>query len=278
MKIDAHQHYWKLQRGDYGWLAPELAELYRDFGPEELKPALEASGIGRSIAVQAAPTIAETEYLLALCLQESTLAGVVGWVDLEDERVEERLDSLLSSGYLLGIRPMLQDLPDDRHILRPAVLKGLQAVADRGLTLDLLVRPRHLLHAAEMLDRVASLRAVVDHIGKPDMERGDDRGVWEEGMAALAANSRTACKLSGLVTEAGSAWSPELIAPYTDRAVSLFGPRRLLYGSDWPVCLPFAGYAEVLKLADRLLPKHWGPSEKEAVMGGNAMEWYPLKE
>ncbi|QJC54393.1 amidohydrolase family protein [Paenibacillus albicereus] len=274
--MDAHQHYWKLSRGDYGWLTPELGPLYRDYGPDELAPLLAREGFFRSIVVQAAPTLAETEYLLDLCEREATLAGAVGWVDLEEERVEETLDRLLASPYLLGIRPMLQDLADDRWIERPRVIRGLRAASERGLTLDVLVRPPQMAAAARALEQVPELRAVLDHIGKPDMAAGSRRRVWSDGLRELAARPRTACKLSGLVTEAGAGWSPETVRPHAEEALERFGPERVLFGSDWPVCLPAAEYGEVAELARTLLPASWSEAQRRDAFGGNAARWYGL--
>ncbi|MEK8127561.1 amidohydrolase family protein [Paenibacillus filicis] len=276
MRIDAHQHYWKVERGDYGWLTPEQGILYRDYGPDELCPELAQQQMERTIVVQAAPTVGETRYLLELCEREESLAGVVGWVDLEDDGVERLLDELARSPYFKGVRPMLQDLEDDAYILRSQVLRSLSLLAERGLTLDILVRPRHLPYVAEMLERVPELAAVVDHIAKPAIA-GGELEPWLSGLEKVASHPQVFCKLSGLVTEADLAhWTDADIRPYVTEVCRLFGPERLMFGSDWPVCLLAASYGEVAALLERLLPDSWGEAERAAVFGGNAARFYRI--
>ncbi|KIL40474.1 amidohydrolase [Gordoniibacillus kamchatkensis] len=276
MRIDAHQHYWRLDRGDYGWLTPDAGILYRDYGPSDLAPHLRSRGIGATVAVQAAPTVAETEYLLTLCAGEPTLAGVVGWVDPEADDFEATLVRLKRSPYFLGIRPMLQDLEDDAYIVRPKVLESLRTLVRHDLALDLLVRPRQLPHAAAMLAAVPGLRAVVDHIAKPDIAAGITEP-WRSDLAAVAAYPNVYCKLSGMVTEADHrAWRREHLEPYIREVCRLFGPQRVMFGSDWPVCLLAASYDEVAAALEASLPPEWTEADRAAVFGANAAAFYRI--
>lgn len=276
MRIDAHQHYWRPERGDYGWLTPNAGVLYRDYGPSDLAPHLRTHRIDATVVVQAAPTVAETEYLLSLCAGEPTLAGVVGWIDPEADDFETTLVRLKQSPYFLGIRPMLQDLEDDAFIVRPKVLESLRTLARHDLALDLLVRPRHLPHAAALLAAVPGLRAVVDHIAKPGIAEGAFEP-WRSDLAAVAAFPNVYCKLSGMVTEADhSHWRREHLEPYIREACLLFGPQRVLFGSDWPVCLLAASYDRVVEALEASLPPEWTDEEKAAVFGANAAAFYRI--
>ncbi|WP_420013081.1 amidohydrolase family protein [Tateyamaria sp.] len=234
MRIDTHQHFWKLDRGDYGWLTPELAPLYRDFAPSDLKPLLDAAGIDGTIAVQAADTEAETEYLLSLTQEHDWIVGVVGWVDLEAPSAVDSLYRLAAHPKLVGIRPMIQDLADDAWMLRDAIAPALAAMAALDLTFDALVMPRHLVHLKAFLARYPDLRVVVDHCAKPEI-RNQAFEPWASDMTQIAANPQVFCKVSGLVTEANADWTAEDLAPYVAHVVQAFGPARVLFGSDWPV-------------------------------------------
>ncbi|SDD31390.1 L-fuconolactonase [Paenibacillus sp. UNCCL117] len=276
MRIDAHQHYWQVARGDYGWLTPEQGVLYRDYGPDDLRPELLRQQIKRTIVVQAAPTVEETRYLLELCEREETLAGVVGWVDLEADGVEQVLDELAQSPYFKGVRPMLQDMEDDAYITRDRVVRSLELLAERGLALDILIRSRHLPYVLQMLERVPGLRAVIDHIAKPDIA-GGEREPWLSGLEAAASHLNVYCKLSGMVTEADLAnWTESDIRPYVTEVCRMFGPDRLMFGSDWPVCLLAASYEDVVRLIERTLPESWTSADRTAVFGGNAARFYRI--
>jgi len=275
MRIDAHQHYWKTERNDYGWLTPETGLLYKDYLPEQLHGHLNKHAIDRTIVVQAAPTVEETEFLLSLCEQDPTLAGVVGWIDLEADDFRETYARLRQNPYFVGIRPMLQDLPDDRWILRPKVLEALQVLAADRFAIDLLAKPRHLPHIVELLERVPDLHAVVDHIAKPFIK---DRIMepWGEHIRQIAAYGNVFCKLSGMVNEADTDWKPDDFVPYVRHVVEAFGPDRLLFGSDWPVCLLAASYDQVIGLVQQTLPSTLTADELEAIFGGNAIRFYGL--
>jgi len=272
--IDSHQHFWTIARGDYGWMGPHVAPLLRDFTPDDLAPLMVRTGITRTIAVQAADSEAETEFLLQLAERTEFIAGVVGWLDMDSDVFPERLDHLGRSPRFVGLRPMLQDLPDDRYILRPRVLRHLGLVADRGLALDVLIFPRHLPHVREALALTPGLRAVIDHMAKPEIAAGT-LDPWREGIAAVAALPDVSCKLSGLVTEApAGSWTPDHLRPYVDHVVDCFGPDRLMFGSDWPVCTLAASYAEVNNAARLLTARHFGPAEMDKLFFTNAARFY----
>jgi L-fuconolactonase len=272
MRIDAHQHFWRLARGDYGWLTPDLAPIYRDFGPADLAPLLERHSINATILVQAAPSEGETEYLLALARQTPWVAGVVGWVPLDEVGAAARIESLAAEDRLVGLRPMLHDLTDDDWILRHDVGRGLAAMERQGLVLDALVRPRHLPSLLTMLDRHPGLAVVVDHAAKPEIGAGR-LGPWAADMTALAQRSQLSCKLSGLLTEAPAGASAEDLWPYVEHLLAVFGPGRLIWGSDWPVLNLAATYDAWLELTGALLSA-LSDAERAAVLGGNAAQTY----
>ena len=277
MRIDAHQHYWKVSRGDYGWMSPDMTVLYRDYQPADLEPLLKANGIDRTVVVQAAPTVAETEYLLDLADRHESSAKVVGWLDMESDDFAKELDRLARRPKFAGIRPMIQDLPDDAWMLRPAVLKNLAVLADRGFTFDFLIHPRHLDYALEVVRRVPGLRCVVDHIAKPDIKRGV-LDPWRDGIARLAEHPNVYCKLSGMVTEADhDKWTSDDLRPFARHAVACFGYERIMFGSDWPVCLLAATYDQVVAACRDILADDLTPEREKAVFGGNAARFYGIE-
>lgn len=234
MKIDAHQHFWKLARGDYSWLTPQLEQLYRDFGPADLKPLLDAAGIDGTIAVQAADTEEETGYLLSLAETHDWILGVVGWTDLEAPNAPATIERMAQSPKLVGLRPMIQDIEDDAWMLKVSLRPALDAMVEHDLTFDALVMPRHLQHLLEFLHIYPDLRVVIDHGAKPEIRNGHF-DTWAASMATLAKTSQTFCKLSGLATEAGPDCQPEDLSPYIAEILQEFTPARVLFGSDWPV-------------------------------------------
>lgn len=276
MQIDSHQHYWKLERGDYGWLTPKAGILYRDYLPQHLTDQLKACRIEKTVVVQAAPTVAETEYLLSLCEQEESLAGVVGWLDLESTGFAKEFSRLKTNPYFVGIRPMLQDLNDDKYILRPQVMKALQLMQEHQFPLDLLVFPRHLPYVQEVLNQLPELKAVVNHLAKPNIA-GDEWELWRSHIEAIAANPQVYCKLSGMVTEADlQKWKKEDFAPYVNHIFSIFGVNRIMFGSDWPVCRLAAEYQTVYMLAQELLSDKINEADREKIFGENAVRFYNL--
>lgn len=270
MMLDAHCHFWQLSRGDYGWLAGEggpLAPLRRDFRPEH------HPGSGPVIAVQAAPTLAETDWLLALAARHPRIRGVVGWVDLAAPGAVADLQRLAGNPRFLGIRPMLQDIADTGWLLRAPQPAALAALTDLGLRLDALVTPRHLDVLAGFVARNPDLPVVIDHAAKPVDGRDPD---WRAGMTALAAHRHVHCKLSGLLTELSPAALADplpALQAVVQPLLDLFGPERLIWGSDWPVLTLAAGYDRWRDLTAALLDP-LSASERAGVMGGNAARFY----
>ena len=273
--LDSHQHFWKVDRGDYDWMGPHVQPLLRDFMPDHLRPDMRRAGITHTIVVQAAQTEAETDFLLKLAEETDFIAGVIGWLDLDAPNFAERLDHYLKNPLFRGVRPMLQDLPDDAFILRPQVLNSLKYMAARSVPLDILTFTRHLPFVAGALRQVPDLRAVVDHISKPAIASGI-LDPWRAYMADIATFPHVSCKISGMVTEAGAAWSPENFQPYVDHVAAQFGAERLMFGSDWPVCTLAASYAEVNHLARALLERHFGPDDMDKIFKSNGARFYGL--
>jgi L-fuconolactonase len=275
--IDAHQHFWFLDRPWFGWPTPDLPQIYRDFGPADLRPYLLAGGVDETILVQVATDIAETAHLLALAECASFVAGVVGWVDLERPDVVDTLEGLAAKGKFIGIRPMIQSLPDAQWMLRPALVPGLAAVRDLGLTFDALVRPHHLPTLCAFVDRYPDLPVVLDHGAKPDIGKGrEGYEGWAEGIAALARRPQVFCKLSGLLTEAGARASREDLAPFIDHLLEKFEPHRLRWGSDWPVVETVAPYGTWLGMARAHLAR-LSDDERGLIFGGVATQFYGLR-
>lgn len=272
MRIDAHQHFWSLARGDYGWLTPALSVIHRDFGPADLAPILAEHGIARSILVQAAPTQAETAYLLDIAAQTPFVAGVVGWTDFDAPDAADRIATLGNDPLLVGLRPMVQDIADDGWLARPELAPAFEAMAAHGLVFDALLKPCHIAPMLTVLERHPDLACVIDHGAKPDLVSGDLAG-WRQGMAALAEHPRLSCKLSGLVTEAGPDWTLETLRPVVEHLLATFGPERLIFGSDWPVVTLRASYAQWIEAAETLLT---GLTEAQhaAIFSGNAQKLY----
>jgi L-fuconolactonase len=276
MRIDAHQHYWKLERGDYNWLTPGSGSLYRDYLPDNLKPLLAKCGIQKTIVVQAAPTIAETEFLLALAEKEPTIAGVVGWINLESDIFSEQLARLRKHPKFVGIRPMLQDLPEDDWILKDTVLKNVSILVEENFPLDILVFPRHLPHIIRLLEHFPNLIAVVDHLAKPYI-KDQVFEPWRENMAKIGKYPGVMCKLSGMVTEADHVnWKPDDLRPYVEHVLCVFGLDRVMFGSDWPVCTLAADYETVYRTLHDILPGNLSENEFDLVFGKNAAKFYRL--
>jgi L-fucono-1,5-lactonase len=278
MKVDAHHHFWDPARATYPWLTADLAAINRPFGPDDLEPLLEAAGIGRTVVVQARHGLDETRDLLEIAATSTFVAGVVGWVDLTDPAVPSTLDALRQAqggSRLVGIRHQVHDEPDPEWLLRPDVRRGLAAVAAAGLVFDLLVRPRELPAAFEIVRALPELRFVIDHLAKPPIRDGAIEP-WASLIAQFGPLENVSCKMSGLVTEADWAtWTVNDLAPYVRHALEVFGPGRLMFGSDWPVCLLAAAYPRVVEAAHGLMA-HLSEPEQESVFGGVAARVYRL--
>nr|WP_091911331.1 amidohydrolase family protein [Mesorhizobium sp. YR577] len=274
VRIDAHQHYWKIARGDYDWMGPPVAPIIRDYLPADLQPHLKAAGIEKTVLVQAAATLAETEFMLELAEREASIGGVVGWIDLDAPDAPAVLKRLAGHQKFRGIRPMLQDIDDTFFILAEHRVAVLEALPSLGLTFDALVQPRHLPVIAALADRLPELKIVVDHGAKPFIAKGVIEP-WASDMAALAQRPNVFAKISGLLTEAGADRSAAALKPYVDTLLSAFGPERLMFGSDWPVVELATTYDDWWRVANELTA---GLSEagREAILGGTAARFYRI--
>lgn len=274
MKIDAHQHFWLLERGDYSWLTPDLAPLYRDFAPADLLPLLESNNIDGTVLVQAAPTVAETRYMLSLAESHGFIKGVVGWVDFEADDVLETFSELAEHPKLVGLRPMIQDIENDAWMLNETFTPVYQEMIKRNLVFDALTLPQHLSNLNQLIKRHPSLNIVVDHASKPEIET-DKFDTWAKQMAEIATHSNVSVKLSGMVTEAGADWTVERLKPYVDHLLEHFGTHRIIWGSDWPVCTLASEYTQWCNATEGLLS---GLSDADIVdiLGHNAIRVYSL--
>jgi L-fuconolactonase len=277
-RIDAHHHFWRIGKYDYPWIEP-AGVLDRDFGPDELAPLIAQHEIERSILVQTIASLDETRWFLELAERHAWISGVVGWVNLTDADVAAILDNLIArhGRRLVGVRHNLHDEPDDRWVLRDDVSRGLSALAARGLGYDLLIRPRHLPVVLELIRRQPELRFVIDHAAKPAIAQGrfDD---WAAPLAAVAKHEHVFCKLSGLVTEADHRqWQAADLRPYMEHVLAVFGPARVMFGSDWPVCLLASSYERVVAALEQCI-EQLSASERAQVLGRTAAEFYRLTD
>jgi L-fucono-1,5-lactonase len=275
--VDAHQHFWRLDRGDYGWLQPNLGVLYRDYLPRDLAPLLKASNVDATVLVQAAATESETRYLLELGAECPFVSGVVGWVDFERVDAPQRIAAMVAAGngLLKGLRPMMQDIVDPDWVVRPQLDPAFNAMVEHGLSFDALVKPHHLSALRKRLHQHPDLRIVIDHAGKPNIA-GNAFSPWAEVMASLAQETAARCKLSGLLTEAGGDAGVEKLDSYAAHVFACFGPKRVMWGSDWPVLNSVCDYDRWLALARDLVARH-APGNEAAVFGGNAIAFYSLE-
>lgn len=273
MLIDAHAHFWQLGRHGCTWPTPDLTAIHGDRVPDDWQRNVAASGVSGVVAVQSQTDDRDTDWLLDLADAHACVAGVVGWVDLLADNAPARIAHLAARSALKGLRPMLQDLPEDDWILQPALERAIDAMQAHGLCFDALVRPRHLKVLKVFAERHPDLPIMIDHAGKPDIAHGRLEP-WRGDMAALAALPNTHCKLSGLVTEAGANWHARDLAPFVDHLLATFGPHRLLWGSDWPVVDMASDYIHWFQLAESLT--HLGDEDWAAVFGGNATRFYRL--
>ncbi len=276
MKIDSHQHFWKYDPARDTWITEEMSILKRDFLPEDLGREYQANGIDASIAVQADQSENETLFLLDLANRNSKIAGVVGWVDLCSSKVAERLAFFSQFEKLRGFRHIAQAEPDERFLLRDDFVRGIGCLREFGFTYDILIYPKQLPAALELVARLPEQRFIIDHMAKPEIKT---RGAasWATHMRNIAQNPNVYCKLSGLVTEADwHHWKSEDFKPYLDVIFDAFGPQRLMFGSDWPVCLLAGSYQQVKQVIEDYLNGH-SEDEKEKIFGNNAIGFYGLK-
>jgi len=276
MKIDSHQHFWRYDAVRDAWISDSMAVLRRDFLPEHLAAELAANGIDASIAVQADQSESETMFLLDLAEKNKWIAGVVGWVDLSSPRVGERLEYFSHSPKLRGFRHIAQSETDDRFVARRNFVNGVAQLRAFGFTYDFLIYPKQLPAAIELVARLPEQRFVIDHLAKPGIKFGKT-SPWAAQMKEVAQNNNVFCKLSGLVTEADwRHWKAVDFKPYLDAVFDAFGAERLMFGSDWPVCLLAATYRQVKQLIEEYV-NGFSQSDKGKIFGGNAARFYGLK-
>jgi L-fuconolactonase len=276
MMIDAHHHLWKYSAAEYGWITPQMPAIKRDFLPEHLEELMHFFGIEGTVAVQARQTLEETAWLLELAGQHPLIRGVVGWVPLtEGADVARHLERFAGNRKLRGVRHVIQDEPDPRYILRKDFNAGVHALLESKLRYDILIFERHLPAAIEFVDRHPKQVFILDHVAKPRIKERI-LAPWDRNMRELAKRQNVYCKLSGMITEADpKGWTPEGLQPYIDVVLGAFGPKRLMYGSDWPVMLLAGDYARWFGTVSNAIGK-LSKAEQERIMGGTAAEAYGL--
>jgi L-fuconolactonase len=273
IRIDAHQHFWKYTAAEYGWINEQMAVLQRDFLPRDLKPLLEQNGFGKSIAVQARQSLEDTRWLLELAEENNFIQGVVGWVDLCSPQLRDQFEELAAHKKLVGVRHVLQDETDDHFMMRPEFQRGIAQLAEFGLAYDLLLHPRHLPVAVQLVHEFPAQTFVLDHLAKPAIADGVLE-LWQRDIRELAKFPNVSCKLSGMVTEARwKQWKHDDFRPYLDVVLDAFGPSRLMVGSDWPVCTLSADYAQTVGIVLDFV-QQLTETEREGILGGNCARIY----
>ena len=275
MVIDAHHHFWNYDPREYGWISDEMSVLRRDFGPGDLKSEISKAGVDGVISVQARQTVEETQWLLELASGHDFIRGVVGWVPLVADDVDRSLERFSLNPKLKSVRHVVQDESDDNFILRDDFNRGVAQLKQFDLRYDVLIFERHLPQTIQFVDRHPNQVFVLDHIAKPRISEGIVYP-WRKNLCELARRPNVYCKLSGVVTEADwRTWTPAQLRPYFDAAIEAFGPQRLMFGSDWPVCLVASDYARWVKCV-REYAAGLSPAERERLFGGTAIEAYKL--
>jgi L-fuconolactonase len=276
MKIDAHQHFWHYTPEEYGWIGPDMGILRNDHLPADLAPLLELAGVEGTVAVQARQTLDETEWLLELADWHPAIKGVVGWVDLCSPGLRGQLERFCAHPRFRGVRHVVQDEPDERFMLRQDFIRGIGLLAEFDLTYDILIFPRHLAVACELAGRFPEQRFVLDHIAKPLIKDGK-MIPWDADIRRLAAFPNVFCKVSGMVTEADwRRWRPSDFQPYLDVVFAAFGSKRIMFGSDWPVCTLAGVYADVVKIVSDYV-QQLSEEEQADVWGETARRFYKLE-
>ena len=274
-RIDAHQHFWKYSEEEYGWIGENEGVLKRDFLPDNLSVELSSIGYQGSISVQARQTLEETRWLLDLADNSDHIKGVVGWVDLRSDSLVEQLNEFSKNKKFKGIRHVVQAEPDDNFIINPDFLNGISKLENFGLVYEILIYPKHLKYACQMVERFPNQTFVLDHIAKPDI-KNHKISEWAEGITKLAAFQNVSVKVSGMVSEADHEWwKPGDFYPYLDVIWKEFGADRIMVGSDWPVCLPAASYSQVICLAEGYF-ESFSKEVRGKVFGENAYRIYQL--
>lgn len=274
MQLDSHQHFWKFDPVRDAWIDSSMKSIQRDFMPEDLKPELDKAGIDGCIAVQADQSEKETQFLLEIANENPWVKKVVGWVDLQSENLESRLEVYQNEKKLAGFRIILQGLPpeamEEKHFL-----KGIGLLEKYGFTYDILIYPKHLEKAYHFAQQFPTQPFVIDHLAKPDIKNGEFE-FWSQGIKAISLLPNVCCKVSGMVTEANwYHWKKEQFVPYLDFITESFGTNRLMYGSDWPVCLLAASYQEVHDITSNYF-ENFSTNEKATIFGENAAAFYKI--
>jgi len=275
LRIDSHQHFWKYDPVRYDWIDDSMSVIQKDFLPKDLEPILKANGFDGCITVQSHQSEQENEFQLANADSHSFIKGVVGWVDLQSPKTEERLDYYQQFEKLKGFRHILQGEPQRDFMLRPAFLNGISLLKKYGYTYDILILPDQLKYTAEFVAQFPDQRFVIDHIAKPNIKQQELKE-WEKGIKAIAAFENVYCKVSGMVTEADwENWQPADFNNYLEVVTNSFGTSRLMYGSDWPVCKVAADYGQVVDIVKDYFSA-FSQTEQKAFFGGNAIEFYNI--
>jgi L-fuconolactonase len=276
-KIDAHMHWWTLamERTYSLWMSPSLTALYRDYGYADAEPLMKANGVDGVVLVAAASQIEELGYLIGLAQGHPAVRGVVGWIDMLEERAAGKLAQWARAPVLKGIRPYLQDIEDDAWILKRELDPVVRAMLDLGLRFDALINPKHILNTIRFVERYPTLPVIVDHMAKPAIRDGGFKS-WRQDMEQFRSLSHVHCKVSGLLTEDGADWTIDRIRPYVEAVVDIFGPDRLLFGSDWPVVNLVADYGRWVGALEQALTPVMSPTDQEKFWAGNATRFYGL--
>jgi L-fuconolactonase len=276
IKIDSHHHLWNYNHREYGWMDDSMSVLKRDYLPEDLEKELQAAGFGGTVVVQARQNLEETRWLLELAGKHTFIKGVVGWLDLRSPKLDEQLEEFAAHPKLVGVRHVIHDEADDDYMLRPDFKAGIGRLEAFDLTYDLLLFPKHLERAVRLVEDFPAQHFVLDHLGKPLIKDGIVEP-WESDMSRLAEHPRLWCKLSGMVTEADwEKWSYQDLLPYMETVLELFGPERILLGSDWPVCRLAGEYGRVMEVVLDFIGS-LSKSEQEKIVYQNAIDCYRLK-
>jgi len=276
MRIDAHQHFWKYNQVEYSWISDSMKVLRKDFLPDNLLPLLRQSDFDGSIAVQARQSLEETRWLLKLAREYDFIQGVVGWIDLCSDEAESQIAEFASDPKLVAVRHVLQDEPDDKFMLKDRFLRGIRLLKKFNLVYELLIFPRHLPYAMQLVKKFPDQEFVLDHLAKP-LIKDKILSPWKEGIRKLALQPNVSCKLSGMVTEASwKGWSKNDFIPYLDVIFDSFGPSRLMIGSDWPVCTLASDYKGTMQIIIDYIELK-SEADRELIMGRNAERFYNLK-
>lgn len=275
MTIDSHQHFWNYDPVRHSWIDDNMKVIRKSFTPNDLKKVYTENDIDGCVAVQADQTLEETDFLLDLADKNSFIKGVVGWVDLRADNIEDVLESYSDKDKLKGVRHIVQGEPDHNFLLRPNFLNGISKLEKHNLVYDILIFPHQLGAAIEFVKKFPNQKFVIDHIAKPYIKDGFYDG-WSVLMKEIAKYENVFCKISGMTTEADyNSWTPNQIQPYINLVLEAFGTKRIMYGSDWPVCLVAGNYKQVKDLATNSIT-HFSLDEQNAIMGQNAIQFYDL--